>query len=131
MGTSIFDIANPFDFGRPAKSKEEFAGRSNEIQQLGRILDVAAEGRSMNVALIGDRASGKTSLLNVVESMARDRGGIVARLDLNEKVVASDIDVIVAIMDQIMEKLRLHDFFEKQNWSFYQGDQGDVRDIWT
>jgi Cdc6-like AAA superfamily ATPase len=58
-------LHNPFDFANPVIDPKLFAGRKNELEDIEYYLNHAKSApRAINLALIGDRASGKTSLLN-------------------------------------------------------------------
>ncbi|MHC5773961.1 hypothetical protein [Nostoc sp.] len=60
---------NPYDFSNPVSDIELFAGRKNELKDINYYLNHAAKApRAINLALLGRRASGKTSLLNIIQS---------------------------------------------------------------
>lgn len=78
-------LPNPYDFANPITDTELFAGRKRVLDDIQYYLDHAETARRpMNIAIIGDRASGKTSLLNMVHIGARQRGFLVVRIDLDE-----------------------------------------------
>ena len=58
--------------------------------------------RAINLALIGDRASGKTSLLNMIEGGARQRGFCVVRIDLDESDVQNQLTFFLKLFDGIL-----------------------------
>jgi Swt1-like HEPN len=81
---------NPYDFANPVTSMSLLAGRTKEREEIEYYLDHAARApRPINVALIGHRASGKTSLLNFTEGAAKRRGFFTVRLDLDSDVASN------------------------------------------
>ena len=78
-------LYNPYDFSNPVTSRDLFVGRQRELDDLHYYLDQASKApRPINIAALGPRASGKTSLLNMIALDANVRGFCVARVDLNE-----------------------------------------------
>ena len=77
-------LANPYDFAKPVTRRDRFAGRAKELKDIGYYLALAEQTpEPMNLAIIGERASGKTSLLNIIDIEARKSGLITARINLN------------------------------------------------
>lgn len=102
----VSKVANPYDFANPVKSKERFVGREEELEQILYYLDHArAAERSINLALLGDRAAGKTSLLNIIELESHSRGLIPVRVDLNEGDAESAIKFWYKLFDAIFATL--------------------------
>lgn len=102
----VAKIANPYDFANPVSSKDLFVGRADELRDIKYYLDHAKKSdRSINLALLGDRAAGKTSLLNIVELEASDRGLIPVRVDLNESDVDSHFAFWFKLFDAIFNRL--------------------------
>ena len=66
---------NPYDFAKPIRDPRLFAGRQNEIDEIDYYLELSKSDRPVyhNLALIGPRAVGKTSLLNLIEYMAEKK----------------------------------------------------------
>lgn len=82
---SIREIPNPYDFANPVTDSALFAGRRDELGEIGYYLDHAKGApRPINLAILGGRASGKTSLLNMAETEAIKRGFLTVRIDLDE-----------------------------------------------
>jgi hypothetical protein len=80
-----------------------FAARLKEREELDYYLDFARTApRHINVALVGQRASGKTSLLNYTEQAAKQKGIITCRIDLDEENVASSYAFFFKILDAII-----------------------------
>jgi AAA+ ATPase superfamily predicted ATPase len=83
---------NPFDFANPVNDPKLFAGRKSELEDIEYYLNHAKTApRAINLALIGDRASGKTSLLNMIEGGARQRVFLPVRIDLDESDVETQL----------------------------------------
>ena len=56
-------VANPFNYGNPIDDPERFFGRRREVEQIfSRLRNPAFESTS----IVGERRTGKTSLLNFV-----------------------------------------------------------------
>ncbi len=78
-------MPNPYDFANPVTHADMFFGRSAEMSEIRYYLDHAAKAeRPINIALLGDRAAGKTSILNMTELEARRREFCAVRIDLDE-----------------------------------------------
>lgn len=83
--SDIQGLANPYDFANPVPNGNLFIGRDEELSEINYYLEQALKTRRpTNIAIIGNRASGKTSLLNVTEQAARKLGLLTARIDLDE-----------------------------------------------
>jgi len=106
LNRELSEIANPFDFANPVSKRDLFIGRDQERQDIRYYLDLARNAeRSINLALLGERAAGKTSLLNIVELEASDRGLIPVRIDLNESDVESQLTFWFKLFDAIMNRV--------------------------
>ncbi|WP_165967942.1 ATP-binding protein [Saccharopolyspora elongata] len=87
----ISALRNPFDYANPVRSGDLFAGRHVELSRISYVLDQAGPDHPAGyIALHGQRAAGKTSLLNMTQTLARQRGYVTARLDL----VPADADPV-------------------------------------
>ena len=65
---------NPYDFANPVADADLFVGRRDELEEIRYYLDHARTApRPINLAILGARASGKTSLLNMVALEATKR----------------------------------------------------------
>jgi len=83
--SDIQDLRNPYDFANPVSDGNLFIGRDDELSEINYYLEQALRtNRPTNIAIIGARASGKTSLLNVTEQAAKKLGLLTARIDLDE-----------------------------------------------
>ena len=57
---------NPYDFANPVSDPGLLVGREKEMEEIKYYLDNAKVApRPINIALLGTRASGKTSILNI------------------------------------------------------------------
>jgi tetratricopeptide (TPR) repeat protein len=85
---------NPYNFTRPVTDPEMFAGRQRELDQIEYCLDLSTNRRPifMNLALIGQRASGKTSLLNRVQFMAEQKNFLTVKIKLDNSIVSSEVN---------------------------------------
>jgi len=94
---------NPYDFAHPVKKFKLFSGRSEELKSIRYYLDEANKApRPMNLALLGPRASGKTSLLNIIGIEASERDFCVVRVDLNEVDVSSSFAFFFKLFDSVL-----------------------------
>lgn len=76
-------LSNPYDYANPVSNENVFAGRRPELSQIATALAAAGPEKPVGyVAVHGQRAAGKTSLLNMIGLMAEERGFPVVRLDL-------------------------------------------------
>ncbi len=94
---------NPFDFSNPVTDPSVLAGRAAEMKQASYYLDQSGEGASYSLALIGDRASGKTSLLNGLSDYASDTGLIAAGIRLNERMLENDLNFFREVFYSLMK----------------------------
>lgn len=96
-------LYNPYDFANPVIDPKLFAGRKGELEEIEYYLNHAKNApRAINLALIGDRASGKTSLLNMIEGGAKQRGFCTVRIDLDESDVETQIVFFAKLFDGIL-----------------------------
>ena len=98
----LSNMYNPYDFANPVSDRDLFVGRSDEIGQIQYYLDQAKKApRPINLAILGERASGKTSILNMIEFEAKKRGFFVARLNLDE----GDVDTYLAFFFKVFDSV--------------------------
>jgi hypothetical protein len=74
---------NPFDFANPVVNGGVFAGRKAQREDVQYYLNHALHARPIHLALTGDRAAGKTSMLNMIGQQAAILGFLLVRIDLN------------------------------------------------
>src|SRR2546426_6263898 len=96
-------LYNPYDFANPVSNRDLFVGRVNELREIKYYLDHAKQApRPINLALIGARASGKTSVLNMIEIEAEERDFCVVRVDLDEAVAETQLAFFYKLFDCIL-----------------------------
>ena len=79
---------NPYN-RQPIRRRSGLADRRNEMERIEYYLGLTAAGQSPHIALIGERGSGKTSLLNAAEALARKKSLLTMRIDLDEAKASS------------------------------------------
>jgi len=94
---------NPFDFSNPVTDGSALAGRSEEMQQASYYLNQSRDGASYSLALIGERASGKTSLLNALADYAQGTGLIAAHVRMDEDLARDDLDFFRELFHSLMD----------------------------
>ncbi|MBX8464769.1 type IV pilus biogenesis/stability protein PilW [Deinococcus sp. RIT780] len=96
-------MKNPYNFSLPVKDINYLFGRTNELMDIRYYL---AQGNLTNqpisIALIGERASGKTSLLYGIQNIAEELSYISVRIDLNETDVESDNHFFHKVIDELI-----------------------------
>ncbi len=98
-------MQNPYDFAHPVIEPGLFAGREKELEEVRYYLDQATMvTRPFNLALMGERASGKTSLLNMIQVEAESRGLYVIRVNLDEADAEYQLPFFCKLMDSILQK---------------------------
>lgn len=101
-------VGNPYDFANPVSDQEAFAGRKNELQTVGYYLAEAKRSpKPINLAVVGPRGSGKTSLLNMMALEAESRGFLVVRVNLDDGDVVSPLMFVFRVLDSIITTLVL------------------------
>ncbi len=71
----LSETFNPYDFANPVAEANLLVGREKEMDEIKYYLDnTKSAPRPINIALLGPRASGKTSILNITELEAKARG---------------------------------------------------------
>jgi AAA ATPase domain len=99
----IAHLDNPYDYANPVRNGAVFAGREPELSRIAYVLTQSGLDRPVGyVAVYGQRAAGKTSVLNMVEPMARDRGFLVIRLNL-VPADASPIAFLAKLIEELVD----------------------------
>jgi tetratricopeptide (TPR) repeat protein len=98
-------VGNPYNFEKPVKP-ELFAGRNKELSEIDYYLELskASSPTYHNLALVGQRATGKTSLLNMISYMAEKKGMLSIKVSLNAETSTSDVILFKEIFDSIMTR---------------------------
>ena len=96
-------IHNPYDFANPVKDQDLFVGRKDEMEEIKYYLDHARTApRPINLAILGPRASGKTSILNMCELEAKTREFCTVRIDLDENDANTQLGFFYKIFDGLL-----------------------------
>lgn len=96
---------NPYDFANPISNANLLVGREAEMDEIKYYLDNAKYApRPINIALLGPRASGKTSILNVTEIEARDRGFCVVRINFDEDDAKNQLMFFFKVFDSLLSE---------------------------
>ncbi len=93
---------NPFTPGHTV-DPQFFAGRKKEIDKFKMFLKNTCQGNPMNMAILGERGIGKSSLLRMCENLARTQRCIVVRVDLDAAIPTIN-DLIVTILQAIKQE---------------------------
>lgn len=94
---------NPYDFSHPVADSDAFSGREAQVAEIRYYLNQASiAARPTNIALLGPRAAGKTSLLNFIEWESKQRQFCVARVALNEDDVKSELEFFWKTFDAVL-----------------------------
>lgn len=100
------DYVNPYDFGKPIRDPGLFAGRQKELKEVDYYLELSKSDRPTyhNLALIGSRSVGKTSLLNMIEHIAKKKGMLAVKLSLDEEISTNEVQFFKEIFDNLVTK---------------------------
>ncbi len=95
---------NPYNFAKPVKDPNLFAGRRKELEEIDYYLELTKSARPTyyNLSLIGERASGKTSLSNRINHMAEQKGLLPVQISLNNESSTNEVMLFKEIFDGIM-----------------------------
>jgi hypothetical protein len=99
---------NPYDFQNPVGRPQAFAGRAKALSDIRYYLDQATETRPTNLAIIGSRASGKTSLLNMISHDAIERNIVVVRINFDASHARSQLTFFAKIFDALISEVVKH-----------------------
>lgn len=114
--------SNPYDFQRPIKDPRLFAGRHDELKEINYYFELAKSDspRFFNVAIVGPRSSGKTSFLNMIKHIAKEKGFLPVKVSLNNELVQNDVFLFKEIFDGIMTKGMQRGLFGGKGKQIYQ-----------
>jgi hypothetical protein len=99
----LSSIANPYDFANPVSRLDLFFGRTDEMAEIRYYLNHAKVARRpINVALLGQRAAGKTSILNIAEIETRNRSFCAVRVDLDESDASTPLMFFFKLFDSLL-----------------------------
>src|SRR3989344_5429597 len=103
---------NPFNPEIPAKP-EFFVGRGREIEQFSKYLYQTMNSSPMNIAIVGNRGMGKTSLLAKYQNIAKTNNCLVVRISNYEGQVQSIKDLSEFIVSNIKREIIIEKPLEK------------------
>ena len=84
-------MRNPYNFTRPVQEHAFLGGRDRELNEIKYYINLNRNGSNFHLALQGNRASGKTSLLNVIQGLFKDEQDmLMVHVDLNVDLVTSE-----------------------------------------
>lgn len=96
-------VRNPYDYWDPVSEEDLFFGRKDELDEVTYSLKEVGKGaRPCSLAIIGERASGKTSFLNMIAARAEQAGFCVVRLALDSGDTRNDIQFFFKLFDAIL-----------------------------
>jgi hypothetical protein len=111
---------NPFDFANPVTDRTLFAGRAREVAELEYYIDLATSQKAIGLAVVGERTSGKTSLLNMAQLAARDRSFLTIRLDLTKTDVKDEPTFLASLYESTMLAARRQQLWGDKSEEVYQ-----------
>jgi len=92
---------NPYDFANPVSEENLLVGRRKEMDEITYYLDNNKNApRPINIALLGQRASGKTSILNITELEAKKRGFCSVRINFDEGDIITQLAFVYGGMSK-------------------------------
>lgn len=101
--TDFSKFYNPYNFSNPVLELDLFAGREKELEEIRYYLDQAKNAsQPINIVFLGQRASGKTSLLNITESEAKLRDFCTVRIDLDEGDAVTQLAFFYKLFDALL-----------------------------
>jgi Cdc6-like AAA superfamily ATPase len=112
---------NPYDFAHPVTETNLLVGRVKEMDEIKYYLDNAMTApRPINIALLGSRASGKTSILNITELEAKARGFCTVRINFDEDDTKAHLAFFFKIFDSLITKACQSGMFGGINGKTYE-----------
>ena len=101
----ITKLHNPYDFANPVSERDMFIGRKRELAEIRYYLDHAKTApRPINLAILGPRASGKTSLLNMAALEAKEKGFCTVRVNLDEGDARAQLFFFFKLIDCLLSE---------------------------
>lgn len=114
--------SNPYNFEKPVRVPRLFAGRSKELAEIDYYLEqtIGARPSYYNLSLIGQRAAGKTSFLNMIQHKAENKGLLPVKISLNNESSTNEILLFKEIFDGIATAGAQKDMFGGIKGQIYQ-----------
>jgi len=100
---------NPYVYGNPVEGEILFFGRKKELEQ---IIQAVTKPTKQDILIIGERRTGKTSLLNQVKKRLTD-SLIPVYIVLNTSKEATTESVLILILEQIIDNLVQREILNK------------------
>lgn len=100
------DIQNPYYYDRPA-DKSTFVGREEHLKDIEYYLNDginAENNRCRHLAITGDRAMGKTSLLGRLREEAAEKGCCTVKIELDDSSVEDEPTFLFTIFDNVLSE---------------------------
>ena len=112
-------MQNPYDYIKPIKDEKKFADRKDELKEIKYILDLTKGGTYFNIAILGKRRVGKTSLLNIIAKEADKRKLLTVMVKLDESN-ANLLEVFKMVEERIISEGAKYGLFPKWKEHFSQ-----------
>jgi hypothetical protein len=114
---------NPYDFANPVSQTELFVGRKVEMADISYYLrNNFYAPTPIHLAILGARAAGKTSFLNIIQKAAVDLGYCAVRINLDESDSASPNSLFIKLLDSI--------FISAVRGGAFNGIEGKTYDVY-
>lgn len=97
-------VRNPYDFRNPTRP-DLLIGREDELDEIEKHLTAAADDRPVHIALLGERAAGKTSILDAVEPRVKEHRLIPVRVNLDEGATSTAYTFFKSIFEAVIHRL--------------------------
>ena len=111
---------NPYDFANPVTEEKLFSGRAEQLKEIKYYLNHGIKSQKpINLSLIGDRAAGKTSLLNMIEIEAKRLDYLTVRIDLDEGDKTSQLNFFFKVFDSLVNSAFDEGFFGGHSGSIF------------
>jgi len=116
-------MQNPYDYIKPIRDEKKFADRKDELKEIEYVLDLTTGGTYFNVAILGERRVGKTSLLNIIAKKANKRKLLTIMIKLDENN-ANLLEVFKMVEEKIIFEGVNYGLFSKWKHNFSQAING-------
>lgn len=108
---------NPFNYLSPVEDESRLIGREEELEDLLYYTGQAEQNEYYHAAVVGDRASGKTSLVNVLSEKLESRGHLPVRVTLDSDLVSDQAEFFREFYEAIISEMKSCGALDK---GFYQ-----------
>lgn len=121
-------MQNPYDYIKPIKDEKKFADRKDELNEIEYVLDLTKGSTYFNVAILGERRVGKTSLLNIIAKEAGKRNLLTVMIKLDENN-ANLLEVFKMVEESIISEGSKYGLFPRWKEHFSQLVGGGIEKI--